>query len=562
MKKVIYFVVAILSLLLCYFTCYNRNSIIDKAYSNKALLWADAQLEQMSLEACIGQLFIYTIAPRDSIRYRAKIKECIEKYHIGGLLFSEGTLNEHVILSNYAQTLSKIPTLITFDGEWGLAMRIKEAPLFPKNCALGCIQNNTLLYEYGKEVARQARLAGIHVNFAPVADVHTNPFNPVISYRSFGENPQNVAMKVAAYAQGLEDGGILSVSKHFPGHGDTQTDSHKTLPSLSFSSERLDSIELTPFKQIIKEKIGGIMVGHLLVNAIDKKRPTSLSNAAVQGLLKDKLGFRGLVFTDALAMSGVAGSSKACVEAIKAGNDLLLVPQNIQRAFQNVKQAIETGEIDLKSVRNRCRKILAFKYALGLLPRQQVNLTKAQQNINPSKTKALLTQLRHATFTALEKEEGSLTIDNNTTSLNILTLGGTNDSHCFIKELEKRGKKVKQYTSITPDLTQQLKEASTHQGTLIVTLTDKKLTNYRSILSALPKETKTIYVVFTDLTAMNTIAPQIPRLSGMLLAHSNEEETQTYAAKVLLRKATAEGRLSASMIGWFKEGEGIDLYSK
>lgn len=222
-------------------------------------LWVDSVLNGMSLKERIGQLFIYTIAPHRDKPNRELLRKVVEDYKVGGLLFSGGILQNQAMLTNEAQRMADIPLLITFDGEWGLSMRLQDTPVFPKNMVLGCIRNDSLIYEYGREMARQCRELGVQVNFAPVADVNINPENPVINTRSFGESPVNVAGKVVAYARGLEDGGVLSVSKHFPGHGDTDVDSHKALPVLPFTRERMDSVELYPFKEAIRAGLGGVL---------------------------------------------------------------------------------------------------------------------------------------------------------------------------------------------------------------------------------------------------------------------------------------------------------------
>ena len=263
--------------------------------------WVDEQMASMTLKQKVGQLFIHTVAPITTQANRKNIEQAVTEYGIGGLLFSGGDIQKQIQLTNYAQGLASTPLLITFDGEWGLAMRLKGTPSFPRNRILGCIENDSLIYEYGREVARQCREIGVQVNFAPVADVDNNPKNPVINTRSFGALPQQVARKVIAYCRGLEDGGVLSVCKHFPGHGDTETDSHKSLPVLNFSRARLDSIELRPFREAVEAGVGGMMVGHLNVPALGKK-PASISPEIINGVLKQELGFRGLVFTDALEM--------------------------------------------------------------------------------------------------------------------------------------------------------------------------------------------------------------------------------------------------------------------
>lgn len=211
--------------------------------------WVDSVFSGLNLQEKVGQLIVTTFPAKADKQKKKQIRDLVKKYKIGGLLFAEGTPEEQAILTNIAQKNSKVPVMITFDGEWGLSMRLEGTPYFPKNAALGCIEDNQLIYEYGREVAREFRELGVHVNFAPDADVNTNPLNPVIHVRSFGEDPKKVAEKVLAYSRGLESGGVLSVSKHFPGHGDTDVDSHKGLPVLYYNRERLDSVELYPFRE-------------------------------------------------------------------------------------------------------------------------------------------------------------------------------------------------------------------------------------------------------------------------------------------------------------------------
>ena len=260
---------------------------LPSAADNRCRQWVDSVLSGLNVHEKVGQLIVATIPARADKATKKQMRELVKKYKVGGLLFSEGTPEEQAILTNMARKDAKIPVMVTFDGEWGLSMRLKGAPDYPRNAALGCIEDNGLIEEYGREVARQFRELGVHVNFAPDADVNTNPLNPVIHVRSFGENPQRVAEKVVAYSRGLESGGILSVCKHFPGHGDTAEDSHYTLPAVHHDRARLDSVELLPFRRYIYDGYAGVMTGHLYVPALDKarNRPVSMSRAVVTGLL-------------------------------------------------------------------------------------------------------------------------------------------------------------------------------------------------------------------------------------------------------------------------------------
>lgn len=309
-------------------------------------------------------------------------------------MFSGGDIDKQVELTNYAQSMANIPLLITFDGEWGLAMRLKGTPSFPRNRVLGCIQNDTLIYEYGKEVARELKEIGVHINFAPVADIDNNPKNPVINTRSFGSDREQVANKVLAYSKGLEDGGILAVCKHFPGHGDTEVDSHKALPVLPFSQERLDSIELYPFRKAIEAEVGGIMVGHLNIPLMDNKA-ASVSHAVVTELLKEKMHFKGLVFTDALEMKGISNNPYVSAQALAAGNDMVLAPRNLKRELDGVLKAVKEGKITEEEINEKCRKVLTYKYAFGLNKRPSIEKNGVMSRINKAYTNDLMGRIKN-----------------------------------------------------------------------------------------------------------------------------------------------------------------------
>ena len=314
--------------------------------------WVDTTMARLTLDEKIAQLMVLHLAPSTQPGTLESAKKMVEKYKIGGLLYSSGDILSQARINNEAQALSEIPLLVTVDAEWGLSMRLKDAPKFPKNMILGAIDDDRLLYEYGREMARECRAIGVHVNFAPVLDVNDNPDNPAIGMRSFGENPDAVARHGIAFARGLEDNGVLTVAKHFPGHGNPSADSHKTLPTVNKTRSELKMCELLPFRQYIDAGLSGIMVGHLYVPAIDKRRvPSSMSQAHVTGLLRKELGFEGLIFTDGLAMRGADMEESNCVTAIIAGTDMLLSPRNIPTDIIAIKRAIDSGRIrDRKSV--------------------------------------------------------------------------------------------------------------------------------------------------------------------------------------------------------------------
>ena len=328
--------------------------------------WVDSVIKTMTVEEQVAQLFVVNLRA-DSLSYSA-IKSFFGKHGVGGVLFTRGPLKNYANGINAIRKASKVPPFITFDGEWGLPMRIKNTPRFPYNISIGAARDTHAAYLYGREVARELKALGVNVNFAPVIDVNTNPLNPVIGYRSFGEDPRRVAEFGIAYANGLEDGGIMSVSKHFPGHGDTDTDSHKELPIVTHSEEQLHTLDLYPFERFIAEGGCGVMVGHLNVPALDSSgTPASLSSVITTQLLREKMGFDGLIFTDALGMNGARlhGKSNA-VAALKAGVDMLVNPMNPLEDLRAVIQAVNNGEISKKIIRDRCKKVLAYKYAFGV----------------------------------------------------------------------------------------------------------------------------------------------------------------------------------------------------
>jgi len=269
--------------------------------------WVDSVYNAMSTEQKVGQLFMVRAYSKSDNADVKSIEQKIKDYHIGGICFFQGDPTHQASLVNKYQTKSKTPLLIAIDGEWGLGMRYKEKAIsFPRQLMLGAIQDNNMIYEMGREVASHLKRIGIHVNFAPVVDVNNNPKNPVINDRSFGEDKYNVIAKSYAYMKGMQDMGVMACMKHFPGHGDTDVDSHYGLPVISHSRDRLDSIELLPFKSLIKQGIASAMVAHLHIPAIDDRanRPTTLSQAAITGILKDEMGFTGLVYTDAMVSDG------------------------------------------------------------------------------------------------------------------------------------------------------------------------------------------------------------------------------------------------------------------
>ena len=342
--------------------------VLFKDVNQKAMThWVDSVFKTLNTEEQLAQLIMPIVYPSQDTQAIKREEQRFSKFKWGGILYQKGLMAHQLIMNKRLQQTNSIPLLIALDGEWGLYMRLKDAPRFPRNLGLGLAGDAQILYEYGREIARECRLMGIHVNFAPTVDVNINPLNPVIGSRSFGSTPSVVSQLSEAYALGLEDGGVLSVAKHFPGHGDTSEDSHKTLPIVQATRKRLELVELAPFKHYINSGLGGIMTAHLRVPALENRSiPSSLSSNVCTDLLKKDLGFQGLIFTDGLEMEGVQTQSLGDigVAALLAGNDILLGPSSPEAQLNNLVLAYWDGRLPAKLIEEKVRKVLAYKYRL------------------------------------------------------------------------------------------------------------------------------------------------------------------------------------------------------
>lgn len=346
------------------------------AYTDRHVL-ADSILSSMSLKEKVAQLMIVEYSGRMGVRDRNEVEKMVRE-GVGGLIVMADSLASYRDFTSRLKGMAEIPLWISIDGEWGPAMRFSEIEPFPKQMQLGALDSDSLVFVMGREVGKQCRALGISVNFVPDVDINNNPDNPVINLRSFGDDREKVAAYGAAYFRGLSSAGVAGSAKHFPGHGDTEVDSHHDLPSLDFDRKRLDSLELYPFRRLIGEGVDMVMVGHLNVPAIDSSGyPASLSERVIKDLLKDELGFKGIVITDALNMKGVAAvagddhnglpGEYVPVEAFKAGCDVLLMPEHPVRSLNIMTRAFENGTLDVRDLDARCRKVLLKKMELGLL---------------------------------------------------------------------------------------------------------------------------------------------------------------------------------------------------
>lgn len=400
--------------------------------------WVDSVFKSLSKEEKIAQLMVIRAHSNLGAEHVQQVAGLIQKYNVGALCWFQGGPVRQANLNNYYQSIAKTPLLMTIDAEWGLGMRLDSVIKFPYQLTLGALPSDQLIYEMGRDIGEQCRRMGIQVNYAPVVDINNNPNNPVIGYRSFGENKYKVAQFGVAYMKGMQDAGIMACAKHFPGHGDVSVDSHLDLPLISKSMEQLDSLELYPFKQLFKAGVGSVMIAHLSIPAIDNtvNQPTSLSKKNVTGLLREDLGYEGLTFTDALEMKGVSKyfpAGEAAVQALIAGNDMLCLPEDVGAAIDAIKKAIKKKRLKWKDIDGKVKKVLYAKYRSGLNHAQWIDTTNLLADLN-SKTNTVNAQVARNTITVVQNKTGLLPIMN-TKHIAYVAIGA-GDSTFFGKRLK------------------------------------------------------------------------------------------------------------------------------
>lgn len=517
--------------------------------------WVDSVYSSLSTDERIGQLFMVIANTRNSTANRSLIERYIHEQKIGGILFSKGTIANQAKLTNFAQKKTKTPLFIGLDGEWGLNMRLTDAPKFPRNMVLGAIKNDSLLFLYGKEVARQCKELGIHINFAPVMDVNSNPNNPVIGDRAFGECPTNVAIKGVAYARGLEDGGVMAVAKHFPGHGDTAEDSHKTLPSIRHNRERLKKIELFPFTSYINAGLSGMMIGHLNVPSLHTQGlPATLSNEVGRELLKKQMGFDGLTFTDGMAMKGVTNHSSMSVKAILAGNDIILGVPNVRKEFQSVKKAVEDSLISPEMLERKVRKILSYKYITGSYNFTPINIDQVKNNIHTSYAEWLTRKLHDSSITLLNNQDELIPIKKLDQQKIASVAIGVSTINTFQKWLNK-------YTDVaTFQITQsnQLKgiEKELDKYDVVIYSIHSRYARDMATLQKQLSNKKSILVFFTSPYFVSTFTQSLKNSQSSIVAHTNAVYAQMSAAQAIFGGIDINGILPVS-IDKYKANSGL-----
>ncbi|MDE6704041.1 MAG: serine hydrolase [Muribaculaceae bacterium] len=530
------------------------------AESDNCIAWVDSVYNSLTLRQRVAQLVFPNISPNQGQTSKSEIKRLVGGNQVGGVLFYKGTLAQYVEMINYAQSLANVPLMITFDGEWGLEMRIPDAEPYPRNMALGAITDPRLLYDYGREVARQFRALGVHVNFAPVLDVNSNPSNPVIGTRSFGEDPDRVAKLGVAYSLGLEDGQVMAVAKHFPGHGDTSTDSHKAITTVNHDMARLDSVDLVPFRAFIEAGCSGVMTGHIVLPNVDGSgRPASLSEKMTTGMLRENLGFKGLIFTDALAMKGakVEGKNNA-VLAIKAGADVLETTVSPVADIDAIVAAVKSGEISEKRIEQSCKRVLTYKYLLGLTSRPApLSLKAVRAEVNSAEAEAMNRCLTAASMTVLRNRDDILPIKNlESTSIAVVNIGAKADnvfsSYC------SRYAKIDRYSVTSAGLSAEtLSKIKKHDIVIVGVFSDAQWA--QAALSQM-KDVKGLGpAFFVTPYKMNKFAASLTSAPAILLAYDDKPLAQEYAAQALFGGIDVDGRLPVDLPKVAPIGSGVAL---
>jgi len=533
---------------------------ITKDLDKKAVKYADSLYAKLSMDERIGQLYIVALYTNKDQNHISGVRKLVEQERIGGIILMQDDAEQEIALVNEFQKKSRVPMLFGMDAEWGLYQRIKTAHKFPWAMTLGAIQDNNLVYEMASKIAEDAKKMGIYWNFAPVVDVNTNPKNPIIGNRSFGSDVQNVIAKSLAYAQGLQDNGVLAAIKHFPGHGDTDVDSHLDLPVVKHSLERLNKIELAPFKALMDKKIGGAMIAHLYVPQLEKRKniPASISYDIVTNLLKNKFRYEGLVITDALNMNAVAKKYPAGeldLRAFKAGNDVLLFSQDVPTGKKLIKEAIQKGEISEKRLEESVKKILKTKYLLGLQNLRPLS-SEGINNVLNNDSHAKISEKLYANALTLLKDEKQFFPFR---EKEVYYLPLEEASHeAFLQELSKeiKVKKIsfKEIQSIPENAVVIIglhKDNSTAYKPYRVSWESKRLINQ------VKSRNKVILNVFGSPYALQDV--DISGISSVLVSYENNPLSMKATAEAYLGKQKINGRLPVVVNEQIKYGMGIDV---
>ena len=548
-----------------------KEGVQDPEFLLESGPWIDSLMSSLTLEERIAQLIMYPVYSEKGEAHFLEIERLIKEYKIGGVIYMQGGPVRQAKLNNRLQAISSVPLVTSIDGEWGVSMRLDSVIRFPRQMLLGAIQSDSLIYEMGAEIARQCRLTGVHVNFAPVVDINVNPKNPVINSRSFGEQAEIVTAKSMAYMRGLQDHGVLACAKHFPGHGDTDKDSHFDLPAVQHSYQRIDSVELFPYKKLIENGLGSVMVAHLYIPSLDntRNRASSLSPAIVNGLLKDTLGFKGLAFTDALNMRGVSkyyDPGEVDLLALEAGNDVLLFSEDVGKAIAVIKKAIEKGKYEESMLNAKVKKVLQLKQWLGLDDYQPLKTDSLALELNSRRADLINRRLIQNALTVLVNKDEILPI-RGLDKINIASVcvGGDKGVDVFQSTLDKYAKVAHYEISHTASAAEveALKDSLSQYNLVLVGVHGSVnprgnfgvSTTSIQWIKAVNERQNVAVAWFANPYGLDRF-PEAEALNGLVMAYQDNPLTNEYAAQLLFGGIQGKGKLPVSA-GGFKAGDGI-----
>jgi len=535
--------------------------------------WVDSVFKKMNRRRRVAQFFFVRANTNMGATYQDSVADIIKDEQIGGLVFFQGGPVRQVELINRYQKLAKVPLLIAMDGEWGAGMRLDSTISYPYQMTLGAIQDNSLIYKMGRYIAYDFKRLGLQMNFGPDMDINNNPNNPVINYRSFGDNKYNVAAKGIAYFKGMQDAGLLTTAKHFPGHGDTNVDSHLDLPLLPFTRERLDALEEYPFREAIKAGISGIMIAHMDIPALDstKNLPSTLSGPIITGVLKDSLKFKGLIVSDAMEMKAVVKyfpNGEADVRAFLAGNDIIELSENSEKAIKLIRKAVRKDKISKEEFETRVKKILAAKYWAGLSQYHENSTEHLANDLNRPEAIDLVQQLSDAAVTLLKGDASSLQL-NPLQKTAIVSIGVSqptvfqqglaawyvNSAQFLVgkntpaSELKALMETLKAYNQVYISVNDTRRRPA---STLDYSSDVKK---FITTIAALPN---TVICVFANAYTIDGL-PGIEKCGALLAGYQMTDDLQRSAIKVITLQLKPTGRLPVTVNKIFTTGFGLNL---
>ncbi len=537
---------------------FSQNSLLEENQ------WVDSVFATLSDEQKIGQFFMVAVHPNNGEGHFRKVESLVSNNGVGGIIFFKGEPHLQAQINNRLQSTARIPLLVSIDGEWGLAMRMNYTMAFPKQITLGAIQDNGLIYRMGQEIARQCKRLGVHLNFAPVVDINSNPNNPIIGHRSFGELRENVAAKSSAYMRGMQDQQLLACAKHFPGHGDTHGDSHHTLPQLAYNADRLHDVELYPFQRLIDDSIKSVIVGHLQVPIYDWK-PATLSPTIVTNLLKNEMGFKGLVITDALNMRGVRTGAYVPggidLQAFLAGNDILLYSENIPEGIKKIKEAVTNGTISQAEVDARVKKILRAKYWVGLHKFKYVETENLYQDLHSPEAILVRQELFNNAVTLVKDTQNQIPLSN--IDRKFVSVGiDIGHDNTFQQALNRFGTFQHFTGKPTEAFFNEVLRNVDSTKTVILGIHDLRNSPYarygisvglQEFVKKLEKKTNVILCVFGNPYSLKYFAES----SAVVCGYEDVEAAHKAVANVLFGTLPARGKLPVSVEGLYKAGDGI-----